>query len=394
MSKRTSPSSSRRRWPWILGISLFLILLVAVIAFQVAVRVLKREIIAALGPEAEIRELKVSLTNVQIIGIRLPAPKDRADWPAEDFLRAERVLITPSLFSLFGERIVLDNIRVEGAYLSLLRARDGRLRLLPTLTEGKAASARLAAPARLATLRRPHPQSCAAGTEGTKLDIRHIEMVEGSIDFFDASVRKTPIRITLENLDFRLDHLRLPELTGETRFKLTSVLKGRAQDGKVDIEGKIEIASKSSDLQSRLQGVDLTVLQAYLLKANDVSIQRGLLDMEVHSVVKNNQLHGPGALSLQHLKLGSNGNVFLGVPRSLVVMALKGGKDKIDVRFTLAGNLDNPSFSLNESIAREIGMGLMSALGIDVKNLARGLGNAGGDVGKLGESLGSVLGGQ
>jgi hypothetical protein len=83
----------------------------------------------------------------------------------------------------------------------------------------------------------------------------------------------------------------------------------------------------------------------------------------------------------------------MGVPRNLVVMALKSGKDRIDVRLTLAGNLENPGFSLNESIAREIGLGLMSALGIDMKNLAKGLGNAGEDVGKLGESPVRMLGG-
>jgi hypothetical protein len=396
MSKRTFLPSPHRRWPWILGISFVLILLVAIIAFQIAVRVLKSEIIAALGPDAQINELNVGLTSVQIIGIRLPAPKDKATWPAEDFLRAERIIVTPSLASLFSERIVLEDIRVEGAYLSLLRTPDSRLRLLPALTE-KTATARRSNPvdhARLAALRHSHAKPCATGNSGLKIDINHIEIVNSSVDFFDASVRKTPIRVMLENLDFRLDHLRLPELTGETRLKLTSVLKGRAQDGKISIEGKIELASKASDLQTRLQGVDLTVLQAYLVKVNDVSIQRGLLDMEAHSVVKNNQLHCPSTLTLRRLELGSNGNVFLGVPRNLVVMALKGGKDKIDVRFILADNLDNPKFSLNESIAREIGVGLLSALGIDVKNLAKGLSSTGEGAGKLGESLGKMLGGQ
>ncbi|MDR1351130.1 MAG: DUF748 domain-containing protein, partial [Zoogloeaceae bacterium] len=389
MSERTS-TPSRRRWPKILGISLALFLLVIVIAFQIAVRALKSEIIAALGPDAEIRELKISLTDVQLIGIRLPAPKaeggKKVTWPAEDFLRAERLTITPSLTSLLSERIVLSNIRVEGAYLSLLRERDGRLRLLPALTEkpALAKTVRRPAPTQFTALRRPYSKPCATEPVGTKIDINHIEIVGGSIDFFDASVRKTPLKITLENFNFSLDHLRLPELTGESRLKLTSILKGRAQDGNINIEGKIELASKESDLKTRLQGVDLTALQAYLLKSNDTSIQRGLLDMEVRSVVKNGQLHGPGALTLSHLELGGNGNAFMGMPRNLVVAVLKGGKDQINVNFTLAGDINNPKFSLNESIAREIGIGLMSALGIGVEGLVRGLGNAGGDIGKLG----------
>ncbi|MDR0673980.1 MAG: DUF748 domain-containing protein [Zoogloeaceae bacterium] len=389
-------ASSSRRWPKVLGISLALSLIVVVIAFQVAVRVLKREIVAALGPDAGIRELNVGLTHVEIIGIRLPASSanGKGAWPADDFLRAERLVITPSLSSLFGERIVLKNLRVEGAYLSILRERGGRLRLIPTLTENAAPAkaVRRSDPARFSALRRAYPMPCVTAV-GPRIDIERVEIMGSRLDFFDASIRKTPLRITLENLDFSLDHLRLPELTGESRMKLAGVLKGRAQDGKVRIEGEIEFASKDSDLHARFQGVDLTVLQAYLVKTNEVSIQRGILDMEVRSVVKKGQLHGPGTLALSHLRLGS-GNAFMGVPRNLVIAALKGGKDRIDIKFTLSGNIDNPGFSMNESIAREIGVGLMNALGLNVENLARNLGNAGGDIGKLGDSLGKMLGRQ
>jgi uncharacterized protein involved in outer membrane biogenesis len=381
MSERTSPPI-RRRWPKVLGISLVLLVLVAVIAFQIVARVVKDEIVAALGPDAELRELKIGLTHVQIIGLRLPAPRGegKAAWPADDFLRAERITITPVLSSLLSDRIVINDIHIEGAYLSLLREAGGRLRLLPPLTENTTATIRRTAPARFAALRhsdRANTKPCATAPAGMKLDIQHIEMVNGRVDFFDASIRKTPLRIALENLDFRLDYLRLPEQTGESRLKLAGILKGRTQDGKISIEGKIEFANKTSDLQSRLQGVDITVLQAYLVKTSDTNIQRGLLDMEVHSVVNNGRLHAPGALTINHLELGNNGNAFMGIPQTLVVAILQGGKSTPKVRFTLAGDLNNPRFSLNESIAREIGMGLARALGINPSSSARVLGNPG-----------------
>jgi hypothetical protein len=395
---RTMPESppTRRRWPKILGISLCLFLLIAVAAFLIAVRALKGEIIAALGPGAEVRELKIGLTQAQIIGIRLPAPRAESGWPAEDFLRAERVIVTPSLASLLRGRIVLDNIRVEGAYLSLLRARDGRLRLIPTLTEGFVAkTARPPARARFAALRRPpFPKPCAVAPAAPPIAIGRLEIVESRLDFFDASLHGAPLKITLENLNLSLEHLRLPGLTGESRLELTGVIKGKQQDGNISIAGQIEFASKASNLKTRLQSVDLTGLQAYLVKAGDADIQRGLLDMEIHSVVKNGQLRAPGMLTLRHLELGDKSNIFMGLSRDLVIAVLQGGKDQISVRFTLAGDLNHPAFSLNESLARSIGVGLMSALGLNVKKLIQGLGNTGGDMGKLGESLGKILGGQ
>ncbi|MDR1889047.1 MAG: DUF748 domain-containing protein [Zoogloeaceae bacterium] len=372
-------TSVRRRWPRILCISLVVILLVLVVVFQIAVRVLKNEIAAALGPKGEVQELNVGLTGVEIIGIRLPAEKmgnKGGDWPVEDLLRAERIVVVPSLIDLLSARVVLKSIRIEGAYLSMLRSRDGRLRVVPSLTE-------TAAPA----------SSEEDSDAGAAISIGHIELVNSAVEFFDATVRKPALKIRLEQLNVSLDNLHLPDLSGESALRVEGVIKGAHQDGKINIAGKIELASKESDLETRLRGVDLTVLQAYLIKAADTSVRRGSLDLDLHSVVNKGRLNGPGTLTLNHLELGSGSNMFMGVPRNLVVALLKNNKDQISIKFVLAGNINDPSFSLNENFMTNLSASLAASLGISLEGLVKGVGNVGSNVAKgVGSSLGKIFG--
>lgn len=379
----TPVSAPRRSWPLFLLGGLLLLALLGFAAFQVAVHLLQGQVLAALGPRAELRELRVGLGGVEILGLRLPAEPGagKGAWPAPDQLRAERVLVVPSLADLLGARVVLSRIRVEGAYLSLLRTRDGRLRVLPGLTEGR-------------------PQEEGGGREeadgaasGTPVSVGSIELVDGAVEFFDASVRQPALKIRLEQLQARLDELRLPDLGGRSKLQLDGVLKGQRQDGRLQLEGEVELASRESDLKLRLQGVDLTALQPYLIKAAETGVRRGSLDLEVHSVVRQGRLRGPGTLTLQDLELAPGGNAFMGMPRQAVVAMMQDRRGRISVQFVLEGDINDPRFSLNENLMTRVGSSVAGVLGISLEDLAKGVGSAGGSIAKgLGESLGKLLG--
>lgn len=379
----TLVSVPRRSWPLFLLGGLLLLILLGFAAFQVAVHLLQGQVLAALGPRAELRELRVGLGGVEILGLRLPAESGagKGAWPAPDQLRAERVLVVPSLADLLGARVVLSRIRVEGAYLSLLRTRDGRLRVLPGLTEGRNKEG---APGR---------ERADGAASGTPVSVGSIELVDGAVEFFDASVRQPALKIRLEQLQARLDELHLPDLGGRSRLQLDGVLKGQRQDGRLQLEGEVELASRESDLKLRLQGVDLTALQPYLIKAAETGVRRGSLDLEVHSVVRQGRLRGPGTLTLQDLELAPGGNAFMGMPRQAVVAMMQDRRGRISVQFVLEGDINDPRFSLNENLMTRVGSSVAGVLGISLEDLAKGVGSAGGSIARgLGESLGKLLG--
>ncbi len=357
------------------------ITLVAVIgaltAWNFGMRVLKGQIEQALGPRGEVREIRVGVTGVEILDLRINAKRD-GGWPSEDELRAQRILVTPNLNDLLTAQLSIDSIRVEGAYIAMLRTRNGQIKVLPGLLDTQ-----------------PTTKPKAAGTntaDETPIRIDNIIIAESAIEFYDASVRKTPVKLRIEQIDARLGKLLLPHLTGQTSIKVNGVLKGNRRDGKLDIDGTIELASKDSGFATALRGVDMTVLQPYLIQAAETGVRRGTLDLDLKSSVNKGKLRAPGTLTLSDLELSSGSGSFMGLPRNAAVGLMKNANGKISVKFLLEGDINDPRFSLNEEMATRLATALASSLGISIESLAKGVGGIGGSALKgISESLGKLL---
>jgi hypothetical protein len=78
----------------------------------------------------------------------------------------------------------------------------------------------------------------------------------------------------------------------------------------------------------------------------------------------------------------------MGMPRAAVISALKNRNDRIVVSFNLKGDLNDPKFSLNASVYRQIVSVVAESLGISIGGLVQGLGaNAGESTAKMGDAL-------
>jgi hypothetical protein len=369
-----------RRWTLIIAASLAVLLIAGFVAFQFAVRSLKGHIEKALGPQGEVKEIRVDLTGIEIIGVRIRAPRgpDKS-WPAEDELRADRVKIVPALLDLLSARVVVRSIRIEGAYISMLRARDGGMRVLPGLLANKTGA----------------PAAAGAGKkDDTPISIGKVELANGTIEFFDATIRQPPFKLRLEQINASIGKLQIPELKGESPLKVEGIVKGVRQDGRVSITGTIELASKESGLTTRLRGVDLVALQPYLIKAAETGVKKGVLDLELNSSVRKGRLHAPGTLTLSDLEVlpGASAGKLAGLPANAAIALMKNRKGKIAVRFVLDGDINDPHFSLNESMLREISTSLAEMLGVSVGGLAKGVHAIGSGATKgLGDTLNKLI---
>ncbi|HYD59895.1 MAG TPA: DUF748 domain-containing protein [Noviherbaspirillum sp.] len=339
----------------------------AVIALHVAAKALKTQVEQALGPESEVGEIVVRISSIEIRNIRIAAPKG---WPASDTLRAERIVVHPDLLGLFSARIHVPTILVDKAYVSVLRGRDGKVSLLPSLLKKPAAEESRSAP--------------------PEVSIGSIELRNGELEFFDASVRQPAHKTRLEQLHARVEDLRIPSLSSRTAIQIDGMVKGVQRTGKLSIVGWAELAAKNSEIATKLQGVDLVALQPYLIKASETGVRKGSLDLRLKSTVRNNRLHAPGTVTLSGLELAPASGpfgTFMGVPRQAVIAALKNRKDQISVDFTLDGNLDDPKFSLNESVALRVGAAVAETLGISIEGLTKGVGSAAEGIGGVVKKL-------
>jgi hypothetical protein len=350
-----------RRWGWIGAGVLAVLIAGGIVGFRVAVGMLKGRVADALGSESEIADLRVGWSSVDVEGLRIEGPRG---WPAVDALRSERVTIVPSLRGVLSGELRVRSITVERPYLSALRTQDGKLQLVPSLWAGTGQPADTSPPA----------------APGSTVTIDRIALRDGVLEFFDATVTRPPLRIQLEQVQATVLDVVTPALTGRTRFELTAVLKSEQHDGTVTIAGWVEIATRDSSVKTTLRSVDLLAVQPYLIKGDERGLEKGSLDLDLQSEVRKNRLHAPGKFTISGMKLApaqSAFGTFMGLPRDAVMASLENEDDEIAVDFVLEGDIDDPSFSLNETLTTRLAASLADALGVSLGGLVKGVGSLG-----------------
>jgi hypothetical protein len=267
------------------------------------------------------------------------------------------------------------------------------------------------------------------GTDGGKSARRAVTLdriaLEGAVvDYYDASVCETsekPVNLRMVDVVASLRNLKLPELDERSPLQLDGKItaeapprndagknrpppdpdaenakKGSPKDGTMHVQGWLEVASRESDLKIVLEDVDLKPLEPYLIKRSETGVERGRLSLDMTSKVRDHRLQAPGTLVLDDLHLKSGGGLrgtFMGMPRSAVIAGLKRGGDKIELDFTLEGDLDNTKFSLNETLATRVAVGTAQALGVGFVDIIKDVGTFGGDaLDATGNAIGKLFG--
>jgi Domain of Unknown Function (DUF748) len=369
--------SKGKRWAVVAGGVLLVLIVVVVGALQFAQREVKARVIAALGPLGSAETIDVGLTSVHLTNVLLKAPPD---WPAGDPLRADEITLTPDIRDLIARRMHIRNVVVRGFDIAVLRTKDGTIRLMPNLRETVNQSGTEA--------------SGAAASIPREKQIDHISFEQGNFHFYDMTVGPPAFKVTVSDANATVDNLHLPTLTDPTHVNVTGSIKGPAHTGTVSFGGWIKVASKDSQTTSKLRGVDIVMLDPYLIKKAGAKAQvtGGTVDLTVDSTVSNYQLHAPGTLTIHNLQLAESGNpldTFMSIPTKAAVAALKSHNGDITLHFVLDGNLRDPKFSVQEGLMKRIGNGFAKALGVSVEDVAKG---AGETVKGLGNALKNLLG--
>lgn len=346
----------------IAAIALLVLVVALLLAAAVAAHRLQSLLEHSLGPLAKVGAVQAGLTSVEIRDVVIAA-RPGSGWPAEEEVRAARVVVTPDLRSLWpGQPWRLHGITVDGGHLVMLRGRDGRLKLLPSLLPGGAGV----------------PVAGDAGTApaATTLVIGEVVLRDCSVDYFDASVATPPHRIRLAGVRATAGPWALPALDRMIMIDAQARLVGPQHEGRIDMVGNLSVPLRDGKLQAQVKSVDLAALQPYVAHSGDAHIRRGTLDLEMVATLDRGKLTAPGRVTLRELEIGDGGSALgtiSGVPRQAVLAAMS-RDGRIELRFTLAGRLDDPKFSLNENIAARFATGLAESLGVSVGQAVKGVG--------------------
>jgi hypothetical protein len=380
VEERTMPGTKGKKWGLIALATLLILVVGGAIGFRIAAGILKGKVVEALGPGSEIQDIQVGWSGVSVVCLRIKGPQG---WPAQDALRAERVVIAPSFRDLLTGKIRIGSISVDKPYLSALRSKDGKVRVVPTLLD--------------------RPPAKGAGSSSVavpSIRIGEITLHDGEAEFFDATVAQPPLKIRVEKLQASVRDVFVPTLDSKSDFDLGGVLKGVRQDGRIKVRGWAEPATKDSTITMELRGADMIALQPYLRKAAEVRVQKGSLDLEIQSDVRRNRLRAPGKMTIASLEFApSQGTMdtFMGVPRSAVLAFLRSKDNRITVNFILEGDINNPRFSLNEAFSTRMAASMAETLGVSIRGVAEGVGSLGrqgfGAIEETAKGIGDAVGG-
>lgn len=351
-----------------------------VIGYQQGVRLLQDKIAAALGPGSSIAELKVNWFSLDLLGVTIAAPKD---WPTGRTFRAARVRIIPSLRTLLTDQIHISSIVFEEPYVSVMRT-SGKWVIFPGLTERREG--------------KKNAEASRANSSPRAVTISKIELQDGVIELFDATVSRPPLKTRLERVGAVIRNVTAPSLQTRTHIESAAIVKGIRRDGRARVSGWVGPNRGDSSSQITLDAVDLVSLQPYLVKIGEAQVKKGTLDLRLNSDIRASRLDGKGKIIIRDLEFApSRGylETFMGIPRSALINFLKNNENAIDVNFVLTGDTSNPSFSINEAIATRVAMGMAAELGVSIRGLAEDFGTLGrrsveGAAG-VAEGVGSVV---
>lgn len=351
-----------------------------VIGYQQGVRLLQDKIAAALGPGSSIAELKVNWFSLDLLGVTIAAPKD---WPTGRTFRAARVRIIPSLRTLLTDQIHISSIVFEEPYVSVMRT-SGKWVIFPGLTERREG--------------KKNAEASRANSSPRAVTISKIELQDGVIELFDATVSRPPLKTRLERVGAVIRNVTAPSLQTRTHIESAAIVKGIRRDGRARVSGWVGPNRGDSSSQITLDAVDLVSLQPYLVKIGEAQVKKGTLDLRLNSDIRASRLDGKGKIIIRDLEFApSRGylETFMGIPRSALINFLKNNENAIDVNFVLTGDTSNPSFSINEAIATRVAMGMAAELGVSIRGLAEEFGTLGrrsveGAAG-VAEGVGSVV---
>ena len=325
-------------------------------AYRLGVQKLQSTVIDALGPGSRVTQFKVNWFTIELFGLSIDAPKG---WPTARTLESEHVTIVPDLRSLFSDTIRIASIVAEKPYLSMLRT-TGKLVMVPRLTESK----------------NQRSESKDQNKASRAVIISTIELKDGSLDLYDATVSHPPLRTRFIRIEAKIQDVAVPAAE-ETRFDITGIIKGVRRDGEVKVNGWVGPGARDSSSRIVLTAADIVGLQPYLVKSNDIRVTKGSVDLNLASEVRDRKLDGNGKLVLKDLELApARGlfDTFMGLPRGTVINFLKDHNNDIDLDFVLKGDTSHPNFALNEDLSTRIATAMAGQLG---KSVAEGLGALG-----------------
>ncbi len=315
-----------------------------------AVRLIQPSLQKAMGPGFTLEEIKLRTTHLSAKGIQYEDPRSK-----QKFVRVEEIRVYPSLLSLLKRSLHIRELTVLQPSFFFYRSPEGGMVGPWVATEEKSVGGETSG-----------GEEKKRG-ESVEVQIDRIRIRKGSIDFEDGKMGSPPSKMKMRELDFEIGNIQYPLASLHSPVELNGKIEGRTQEGTIDIKGWIDAKTMDMETSLDVRGVEVKTLEPYYRKRVTAEIESGHLDLHSSVVVKDRRIDAPGELDLVNLHIKKGGGTVLWIPAETVVSLLEKKGHRIEARFDVKGNMENPQFNLQETFLTQVAFSLAQALGIPIK---------------------------
>jgi hypothetical protein len=338
-----------KKWLLLIGIiALFLIAGYFVLSFY-AVKFIQARLQRVVGPGFTIAEIKIQPTYLSAKGIRYEDPLSK-----RRFFLIEEMRIYPALSSFLKGTLQVRECVILGPSFFFYRSREGNFIGPWTPMEKKEKAGEIL------------DEREKKEKEPVRIKIDRFRIKKGSADFEDGKVGGAPPQIRLRDLDLEIKNVQYPFLSTHSPIELKGKMKGREKDGSISIKGWMDLRTMDMETSFKVQEIEVKIFEPYYRKRVSAEIESGRVDLEAKIDVKQKMIDAPGQLELIDLRIKEGGTV-LWIPAKILISSLKDKGNRIQIRFHVKGNMDDPRFSLQETFLTRVAVSLAETLGIPIK---------------------------
>ncbi len=330
----------------IVGIVIILVATVAVLITQ-ANKLIKAELESMLGKNFSIQRLELSWGKVEGAGISFKS------LAGKEILKIGSATIEADFLGFLRNEYVISSVLLKDLYMLIEVDKQGNV-VMPALPAEKEKKEK-------------------KETKGSPpVFIKNVGVRNGSIDYLDRKTGKSPILTKIRNIQLDAKDIAVPLGTNFTPYTLKAEVPGNMSTGTLMSKGKVKLKTQDADSRVETRKLDITAMKPYFQKEGSVNVTKGFLDLDMDVKIASRMIHAPGNVVLKELEFESGsgmGSRFLGVPLSLVIAFMKNSNNEIPLKFVVEGSLDNPKFSLTESLSAKFSSGLAEKLGLPLKGI-------------------------
>ena len=312
------------------------------------------------GADISVEKVTARWNRIELNQVRIVR---RGNGPFANRFSCARIVISPSILSLFSGRLDITEILLEKPYLLLEINPNGSFaKILPARPSESTGSSSAALPVRIAAMR----------------------INNGAIDLLDWQVARKGVAgmsnpreryhlTKLQDVSFSAGALTIPVSERPVPVRLELSSKG---GGHLMIAGDIAPKGLATHLKLDLTALNIIPYRPYFQKQGDLEVSAGTLSATSSLTINKRTLNAPGSLHLKGLSFNhsSTKGALLGVPAWALVSFLSDNKDELSVPFTVNGSLDNPRFSVHQSLTDQVATALSSKIGVPtVSGVGKGI---------------------